>query len=414
MSKLGLKEKLREFEQLQSRVRAHRVATGNEVLERLLGGEERDGCFVVERRYALHETHGPICLAHLLEVSGPALGITAKDERLNALHARQALFLDTETTGLVGGTGTLAFLVGVGYFENESFMVRQYFLRQPHEESAMLTALQQHLTQAQGLVSFNGKSFDVPLLLSRTILNRMRLDFERLPHLDVLHASRRIWKERVPDCSLGNLETHILGKSRREDVPGFLIPQIYFDFVRTGKTERLAEIFAHNREDIVTTAALLAYLGNLVQSPFKWNASHDELRKLGRLYREAGEIEAGANLFETLLRSSEQSQNREDLLALGFCYKSQRRHDDACRTWERVIEQFAFHPLPFIELAKHLEHRAKDHARAFEIVQRALRSLALLEGFRTSRELLPYKTDLLRREARLRKKRLDHVENTAK
>ncbi len=406
MSKLGLKEKLREFDQLQSRVRAARVATSNDVLERLLGGAEREGCFVVERRFALHEPHGPIRLAQLFEISGPALSIAAKDETLGSLNLREALFIDTETTGLAGGTGTLAFLVGVGYFSGEHFVVRQYFLRQPHEESAMLKALQQHLEAAQGLVSFNGKSFDIPLLLSRTILNRMRLDFGRLPHVDVLHASRRMWKDRVPECSLGNLETQILGKTRSDDVPSFLIPQIYFDFVRTGKTAQLAEIFAHNRQDLVTTAALLAYLGNLVQSPFKWQASHDELRKVGRLYREAGELETSIQLFETMLASAESSRSREDLLALGFCYKSQRRYEDARGIWERAIAQFPFHPLPYHELAKYLEHRAKDYGGALEIVQRALRSLALLENLRSPAEVQAYKNDLLHREARLVRKQL--------
>ncbi len=404
MSKLGLKEKLRDFDQMQSRVRAARVATSNDVLERLLGGEEREGCFVVERRFALHEAHGPIRLAQLFEVSGAALGIAAKDASLQQLQSRHTLFIDIETTGLAGGAGTLAFLLGLGSFEDEHFIVRQYFLRQPHEEAAMLTALQRHMSQAQALVSFNGKSFDIPLLASRAILNRMRIDFSLLPHLDVLHASRRLWKERVPDCSLGNLETHILGKTRGEDVPGYMIPQIYFDFVRTGKTDQLAEIFAHNRQDLVTTAALLAYLGHLVQSPFKWQASREELRKVGRLYREAGELDASTALFENLLATDEASRQREDDLALGFCYKSQRRYEDASLVWERVIERYAFHPLPFIELAKYLEHRAKDYARALEMVQRALRALNMMEGLRASPEVLVYKKDLQRREVRLQKK----------
>lgn len=404
MSKLGLKEKLRDFDKMQSRVRAARVSAGNGVLEELLGGEEREGCFVIERRYALHEAHGPVRLAQLLEVNGAALGIAAKDARLAALQPRAALFIDTETTGLAGGAGTLAFLVGVGFFEDEHFLVRQYFLRQPHEESAVLAALQNHLARAQGLISFNGKSFDIPLLASRAILNRMRFDFGSLPHFDVLHASRRLWKERLPECSLGTLEAHILGKSRREDVPGYLIPQIYFDFVRTGKTSQLAEIFAHNREDLVTTAALLTYIGRMVQTPFKLQVSREELRQVGRLYREAGQLESSAQLFETMLATSEHNHSREDVLALGFCYKSLRRHTEAARTWERALERFAFHPLPFIELAKHLEHREKNYARALEISQRALQALVLLQGLRASREDALYHADLVRRIARLQRK----------
>lgn len=404
MSKLGLKDKLREFEQMQSRVRAKRTATSDDVLERLLGGHEHDGCFVIERRFALHEAHGPIRLQNFFEITGAAFAIAGKDEQLSQMSAREVLFIDTETTGLAGGAGTLAFLVGLGYFAEEQFVVRQYFLRQPQEELAMLKALQQHFEQAQALVSFNGKSFDLPLLTSRTVLNRMRFDFKRLPHFDVLHASRRIWKEHVADCSLGNLETHILGKQRREDVPGYLIPQIYFDFVRSGKTEQLAGIFSHNREDLVTTAALATYLGHLVQSPFKGHATRDELRKVGRLYRETGALETSTQLFEHLLSAEAGTRQREDYLALGFCYKSQRRYAEAATVWERLIEQYAFHPLPFIELAKYLEHRAKDFARALAVVQRALRAIALKEGLRDSAETVLYKNDLLKREARLREK----------
>lgn len=403
MSKLGLKEKLREFDQLQNRVRAARKVTSNDTLERLLGGSEHDGCFVVERRFPLQEAHGPVRLASLFELKGAAFAIAGKDEQLHQMTASRALFIDTETTGLAGGAGTLAFLVGLGYFADEHFIVRQYFLRQPYEEAALLKALQRHVEQAQTLVSFNGKSFDLPLLASRTILNRMRFDFKRLPHFDVLHASRRIWKEQVADCSLGNLEAMILGKKRREDVPGYLIPQIYFDFVRTGKTEQLVEIFAHNREDIVTTAALTAYLGQLVQTPFKFQASREELRKVGRLYREAGALEAGAQLFEQLLSDEASAHTREDYLALGFCYKSQRRYAEAAAVWERVIAQYSFHPLPFIESAKYLEHRAKDYSRALEMVQRALRAIGVTEGLRASAETVFYKKDLLKREARLQK-----------
>ncbi|MDZ7267232.1 MAG: ribonuclease H-like domain-containing protein [candidate division KSB1 bacterium] len=398
---MSLKDKLRELERVP-RPDKTPPAPPAPPLEQLLGGSEQEGCFVVERRYPLHQPHGVITLARLRELPGAVLGIAAKDDSVMHLTPDRALFLDTETTGLAGGSGTLAFLVGVGYFEQEDFVVRQYFLRQPHEERAMLAALQRHLAERHGLVTFNGKSFDIPLLLTRTVLHRLPIDLDGQPHFDVLHAARRLWKARLQDCSLGNLETQILGAPRRADVPGALIPQIYFDFVRTGRAGQLPEVLAHNRRDLLTTAALVGCIGRLVQSPFQFAASRQELQQVGRLYREAGELETSIKLFEELIQ--QQPHRLEDHLALGLCYKSQRRYDDANRVWQRLIEDFPFHPLPFIEFAKHLEHRRRDYRSAHAVVQRALRALAQIEELHRQHHLLAYKADLARREARLRRK----------
>jgi len=402
---ISIKDKLRELDRLTAGTAAVPRPVRAVDLESLLGGSEENGCFVVERRYALDQLHGSIRLASLRELSRAALVIAGKDERLRELDLQRALFVDTETTGLAGGTGTLAFLVGTGYFEENEFVVRQYFLRQPHEEPAMISALQTHAALCQGLVTFNGKSFDIPLLLARTVLNRAPIAFDRLPHFDVLHAARRIWKDHLGDCSLLNLESQILGIRRTGDVPSSLIPQIYFDFVRTGEADHLPEIFAHNRQDIVTTAALLSCIGWLVQSPYKYNASRYELRKVGKLYRDAGLLEDSARLFEELVSQSDGQRQLEDHLALGFCYKSQSRYDEACRIWQTVIEEFPFHPVPFIEYAKHLEHRQRDFQRAHDIVLRALRSVTTMAELDNNGSVEFYRNDLRRRELRLRWKR---------
>lgn len=402
---MNIKDKLRELERVPRPLKTGMPKPRLDRLQQLLGGFEQDGCFVVERRHALHEPYGSTRLADLLDLSGAVLSIAAKDEQLNEVPLAQTLIVDTETTGLAGGAGTLAFLVGLGYFENDSFVVRQYFLRQPHEESAMLTALQRHVAQSRGLISFNGKSFDIPLLLTRTVLNRIRIDLASLPHFDVLHASRRLWKARLQDCSLGNLEHRILGIQRAEDVPSALIPQIYFDFVRYGKTEQLAEVLAHNRQDIVTTAALLVRIGQIVQAPFKFSGSREELRQIGKLYREAGELDTSIKLFEELALCRREDDALDDYLALGFCYKSQRRYEEANRIWQHMIEFLPFHPLPFIEIAKHLEHRQRDHRAALAIVHRALHAISLVEELQRQKNWMIYKDDLLRREGRLRKKR---------
>jgi hypothetical protein len=249
------------------------------------------------------------------------------------------------------------------------------------------------------------------------VLNRLPVDFERLLHFDVLHAARRLWKDQNESCALGGLEERILQLRRNQDVPGYLIPQIYFDFLRSGETSQLPEVFAHNRQDIVSMAALLVRIARVVQHPLRRGnrtpdvesndgapISPNELRRVAILYRQLGDFEAGAGLFELLLSQSNDSPRLDDHLALALCYKSQRRYAEANRIWRDIIARLPFHPLPYIELAKHFEHREAAPEQALQWVERALRNLLLREELGRSDGWLPYKEDLLHREIRLRRK----------
>jgi hypothetical protein len=405
---MTLKEKLRELERVQPKVSTPEPPKKNTALEELLGGVEQNGCFVVARRFPMHHAHGNVRLSSMQEISMAALAIAGKDESLLALDLARALFLDTETTGLAGGTGTTAFLVGVGRFEDETFVVRQFFLRQPYEEAAMLKQLQALLERSHGLVTFNGKSFDIPLLRTRAVLNRLPLDFERLPHFDVLHAARRLWKDQFPDCSLGGLENNILRLRRGHDIPGALIPQIYFDFLRYGDSAQLPEVFSHNRQDIVSMAALLARIAQLVQHPLQRDdaslITSQELRRVALLYRQLGDFAASAALFEQLLHETNPRSSLDDHLALGLCYKSQQRYDAANQVWQKIVEQLPFHPLPYIELAKHCEHREGAIMAALEWVERALQNLRWREELGRKSDWAVFSNDLVHRQARLRQK----------
>src|SRR5262249_33194494 len=137
-------------------------------------------------------------------------------------------FLDTETTGLSGGTGTYAFLVGIGTWRSSGFLVEQFFMRNFDEEAAVICPLEERLSQVKVVVTFNGKCFDLPLLESRFVMHRRDWPLADGIHLDLLHPSRRLWKLRLKDCSLANLEREVLGFEREEDIPGYLIPQVYF------------------------------------------------------------------------------------------------------------------------------------------------------------------------------------------
>ena len=169
---MTIKEKLRELERVQPKTVTPELKRPSVGLENLLGGAEQNGCFVVEQHFPLHNSHGNVQLQQIKEVAATALAIAGKDASLTKLDLSRALFLDTETTGLAGGTGTTAFLVGVGQFTDTAFVVRQYFLRGPHEEAAMLKQLQSLVEHSHGLITFNGKSFDIPLLRTRAVLNR--------------------------------------------------------------------------------------------------------------------------------------------------------------------------------------------------------------------------------------------------
>lgn len=415
---MNLKEKLRELDRVQPAITAKKRERQSERLDHLLGGSEQDGCFVVERRFPLHLEYGYVRLDTIREIPPAALAIAGKDERLADIDISRALFLDTETTSIVGGTGTLPFLVGVGFLEGDALVVRQYFLRQPHEEPAMLMALQRWIDQCSGLVTFNGKSFDIPLLRTRAILNRQTLDWDRLRHFDVLHAARRFWKDQIENCSLVRLEEQILRLVRQQDIPSALIPQIYFEFLHYGNASPLPEVFAHNQHDIVSMAALLIRMVQLVQHPLRQDInateiesdqnislSPHELRRVAMLYRQLGDFDGSAKLFEQLLtQHTDLPSALEDSLALALCYKSQRRYGEANRVWREMITRLRFHPLPYIELAKHFEHREKAPQHALEWVERALRNFQLFEELDRINEGGSYKEDLLHRQKRLRRK----------
>jgi uncharacterized protein YprB with RNaseH-like and TPR domain len=193
------------------------------------------------------------------------------------------LFLDLETTGLAGGTGTYAFLVGLGRITPEGFHLRQHFLGDLAAERELLAALAPELEAAPLLVTYNGKLFDAPLLETRYRLARMRWPLEERPHLDLLYPARRLWKLRCGSARLLDLEQMILGHARAEDVPGSLIPHLYFDYLRGGDARPLEVVFRHNAEDLLTLAALAARLLTLAASPETTHDDSLELLGLARL-----------------------------------------------------------------------------------------------------------------------------------
>ncbi|MDO9349176.1 MAG: ribonuclease H-like domain-containing protein, partial [Anaerolineales bacterium] len=209
--------------------------------------------FVYENHYPLDYHHGvvPLCPPAPLNT----LAQWANDMRLADLPLEAFAFLDTETSGLSGGTGTYAFMVGAGRFEAGTFRLLQFFMRDPGEEPALLEALADFLAPAQALVTYNGKAFDAPLLVTRYSLHSIPIPFKDYSHVDLLPLARRLWRDRLPSRSLKYIEENVLGAPRNsQEVPGYEIPYIYFDYLRSGDARPLAGVFYHNAMDIVALA----------------------------------------------------------------------------------------------------------------------------------------------------------------
>lgn len=322
--------------------------------------------------------------------------------RAPLVQPEEIVFLDTETTGLAGGTGTYAFLVGLGLIEDRRFRLRQLFMRGPAEEPALLDALQQTLSRCRLLVTFNGRSFDWPLLETRFILHgfRPRFDFE---HLDILHPARRVWKHRLRDCSLGNLEGALLGPRRELDVPGFLIPQLYFDYLRDGDACRLRAVFAHNREDIITMARLTARLLAAVAEPETVLSHPADRAGLGLLLIARGEMAAGLKLLSGSiaenglapdLRRRAEAELTRSLKRLGRTPEAVPMLLAMC---DRAAHRRPLDLFPFEELAKYYEHEARELEAAVQTVERALRLLELRAEY-DGREALLHRVSRLRRK----------------
>src|SRR6266511_2693124 len=226
-----------------------------------LNGEWRDGCFVVERRWEPAARHGREAVGTFAE----CLEDASADAALYSVDAKGPfLFFDLETTGLSGGAGTHAFLVGCGWFEEGAFVTRQFLMTRYADERPMLERVAGELTRGGALVSFNGKSFDAPLLETRYLFHRLAWPGNGAAHVDVLHPARRFWGEG--ECSLGALERQVLGTRRAGDIPGFEIPARYFQFVRSGDARPLTAVLEHNRLDLLSLAALTSRACDLART----------------------------------------------------------------------------------------------------------------------------------------------------
>ena len=313
------------------------------------------------------------------------------------------VFLDTETSGLAGGTGTFAFLVGVGRYTQEGFHLAQFFMRDPLEEPALLLALEDFLAPCQTIVSFNGKAFDVPLLDTRYTLQGWKSPFNNLAHVDLLHLARRLWRDRLPSRTLGNLEVQILHASRTdEEIPGWMIPQIYFDYLREADARPLQRVFYHNAMDVVSLAALLNHTSALLENPLSQHSGEFiDLAAVARLLEDLGHIDRATILYETCLKADLPEEIYNDtLFRLSLLHKHNNNYSAAVPLWEQAASLRRIYA--YEELAKYFEHHAQSLKLALKWTLEALEYIeaAGLPGY----ELMQWKPEFQHRLQRLQRK----------
>lgn len=300
-------------------------------------------------------------------LTGAALSfMTGKD--MPGCGRGEICFLDTETTGLSHGAGTVAFLVGIGFFTEDAFVVRQYLMRDYDEEAFLLSRVGGHLRACKVVCTFNGAAFDLPLLETRFTMQRMRGDWTERPHVDLLPISRRVWKLRLKKCNLTSLEAAVLGEEREDDLPGSLVPERYFSYLKSGDDTLLSDVLEHNAQDIISLPKILDRLCRLHDQPLLAGAPED-VYSLGRVYEMRGNREGARVCYRAA------DQGSVSLLARGRMAATLRRDGDwesASRVYMQMVSDRQGGVETLIALAKICEHQKKDLPSAIEYTRRAI------------------------------------------
>ncbi len=364
----------RPWEPVEPAVAPRTVAPGVPVEEAVGGALESNdaGSFVLVR--SIHELPRGLSVGWPGDPDRRALTTLSGDPELEDFELERALFVDTETTGLAGGTGTYAFLVGCGWVEDGALRVEQYFMRDHADEPAMMAHLARQISRFDWTVSFNGKSFDLPLLRTRFIMNRRRTSLDALGALDLLHVARRLWRYQLPRRDLGTLEREILGVERELDVPSHEIPDIYFRYLRTGDARELVPVVAHNRVDMVSMAALLARACDAFSDWRSPGAHPAQVLGAARSLALAGDFDAALAAYARALELGlDQALQPLAQAPLSLAHKRRGAWPRALDVWEVMRRRQGRGAVwALVELAKYHEHRAGTFDTARECTEEAL------------------------------------------
>jgi len=346
-------------------------AAGSQRLATVLGARVNSNC---------HGDHLSLhCWQNACSPCAPteaAMRLFAPEAHEDALDLQRWLFLDTETTGLSGGTGTYPFLVGLAWWEGGGLKIEQLFMREYSEERSLLAALAERVEERPVLVTFNGKSFDWPLLETRYRMTRKLAVPTPKAHLDFLHPARNLWRLRLGSVKLAQLERHVLAWDRGEDLPSGQIPRIYQDFVRCGYADPLVPVFLHNQMDLRGLSALASRILTLLAEDESSASDGLELYGLSRMCERRGETSRARKLYEQTLGS--ELPRSEDRVARASLARLAKRDGDWARArelWESLLGNSREGYEAYEQLAVYFEHHARQPQRALSITREALAQL---------------------------------------
>lgn len=323
----------------------------------------QQGMFVSECRYPLSD------FPHVFDVTSITLSQMDTGDFISPLDPYRVLYIDTETTGLSTGAGTVAFLVGLGYLQGDCFVVKQFLMRDYCDESPMLIEIESIMKDFDMLVTFNGKTFDLPLLRTRFLMNRIPQAVLEMPHADLLHIARRIFKMRLSKCNLSHLEEAVFLKPRSDDdLPGALIPQRYFDYLKTGQFSLLTDVLEHNKQDIASLCQLLAHMAYMYDHP-DTIVHQQDVFSIGVALEKRHMVEKARHCYYLSLSGATSAMSHH---RLAISYRRTNELDDACRMFEKMIARKEGGIMPHIELAKLYEHRLHDIDKALYHVRNAI------------------------------------------
>ena len=314
-----------------------------------------------------------------------------------AFAAERILYLDTETTGLMGA-GTVAFEVGLGWLEADGFHVRQLVMRDYPEEKFLLEEIIRVASGFDVICTFNGKTFDLPLLRNRFIMNRIRTDVLDKPHIDLLHIARRVWKLRLQRCNLTNLEEALLGIPRVDDLPGALVPERFFSYLKTGDFRLFDDVLEHNAQDIASLCTLLAHMCRMYENPEQLRFDED-VYSMGVALDRFRHTEEARRCY----RLAGGEMHAQGQMRLAASYRRSGERESAAQVWQEMIERREGGLTPYVEMAKHYEHVSRDIPAALEIVRKAIAiasepSLFDETSVQEARDALQYRYDRLKRK----------------
>lgn len=398
---LTVKQRLERLIALTDKGRGPAAGAG----ERPVEAKRREAVQVFENAFALGARYGQIPISMGLQIPADVVGFLSRDAAFEGLDLSTALFLDLETTGLAGGTGTLPFLVGLAYYRDDRFKVTQFFLHEMAEEDRMIRELDRFVREMgfKSLVTYNGKAYDVPLVETRFALHRTPCPLRGLPHLDFLFSARSLWKHKHDSCRLFHLAQQVVQAERSEDIPSEEIPLRYFQYIRNGDFSLIDPIIYHNQEDLLSLLGVVVAGAILVERHREAAKSGPgdpmDLYGVASLFERSGDMATSAALLQQALSGSGGLTAEASHVArtkLSHHFKKAKDWDKALPFWQEMAAGEAVDCDCFRELSMYFEHTAKDFGEAIRV---ATDGLAVAKG-----RSLGAEKDFEKRIARLRGK----------